>query len=110
MAKWADYLISGIWFTQIGNSKYVSHVMVHVDNGDTISTPGKKWTKDEAIAAIKNGKSFCTIRWNYNDAAWNIGAAVEYERVGGVEYLRTRKDASSADNLDNLLRMTTFGL
>jgi len=110
MAKWADYLISGIWLIGISNSRYISHVMVHIDNGDTINIPGKKWTKDEVIVAIKRGSSFCTVKWNYNKASWNQGAAVGYEKINGIEYLRTHPDANSADNLDNLLQMPSFGI
>jgi len=36
MAKWSDYLISGAWFAHIGPHKYVSHVMLHTDNGDSV--------------------------------------------------------------------------
>lgn len=109
MEKWADYLISGIWFSGTGTSKYVSHVMLHIDNGDSIAT-GLKKTKDEVISLITAKKTVMTIKWNYSSASWSSGAIVGTEKVNGVEYLRTHKDASVSDNLDNLLQMLSFGL
>ncbi len=110
MAKWADYLVSGVWFKEIGNSKYVSHVMLHEDLGDTVRIPGVKRTKDEVINLIKSNKAVYTIKWNYDSANWSKGAQVGYERINGVDYLRTHPDASVTDNLDNLLRMVSFGI
>jgi len=109
MAKWADYLISGIWFTERGNSKYISYVMLHEDLGDSVKT-GTKRTKDEVIALIKNYKTVCTIKWNYNSGSWSNGALVGYEKINGVEYLRTHPDPTQTDNLDNLLHMASFGI
>lgn len=102
MAKWADYLISGVWFS--GGTKNVSHVQIHVDNGDSIG-PGQKRSSAEVIASIKAGRTFKTIVWNYSSGAFNPGAEVGYVTEGGREYLRTHRDRTVTDNLDNMLNM-----
>ena len=106
MPKWADFLISGVWKTTANNSTYVSQVLLHQDLGESIS-PGVKRSKDEVIALIKNKRTVCTIRWSYPQ--WNEGALVGYEKINGVEYLRSHPDATVKDNIDNLLPMGKLG-
>ncbi|MDB4926326.1 DUF3892 domain-containing protein [Mucilaginibacter sp.] len=109
MAKWADYLISGAWFAETATSKYISHVMLHVDN-DEAGGVGHKRTKDEVIMLLKNNKTVCTIKWNYSDSSWSLGAWIGFESVDGIEYLRSHPDNSIANNLDNSLPMAAFGI
>ena len=109
MAKWADYLISAVKFSDKGGHHYISHVWLHEDTGDSVSS-GKEQTKDEVIKLIDKEKTIKTIRWNYQTAKWSQGAVVQTEKLDGVRYLRTHPDATKSDNLDNLLRLTTFGL
>lgn len=104
MAKWADYLISGIWISEVSNSKYISHVMLHKDT-DTTFEHGVKTGKDDVIRLIKAGRTVVSIKWDYVKATWVKGAAVTYENRLGVDYLRTVKDATVTDNLDNLISM-----
>ena len=105
MAKWADYLISGVWF--IPGTKIVGSVQVHVDNGDSVGA-GQKTTSAEVISAIKAGRSFKTIVWNYSSGAFNQGADVGYVTENGKQYLRTHRDGTVTDNLDNMLNMDTL--
>ena len=108
MAKWADLLISGVWFSQTPH-KHVSHVMLHTDNGENFSN-GVKKTRQEVVNLIKNGKTVNTIKWNYASANWSNGAKVEVINVGGVDYLRSHRDATTSDNIDNSIQMSVFGL
>ncbi len=108
MAKWADYLISAIQFTNRTAPLYF-HVMLHADNGNTVCS-GTKKTKDEIILLLDNGYKIKTTRWNYVSANWSEGAQVLTEARQNRRYLRTRPDASTADNLDNMLQMSSFGL
>lgn len=106
MAKWADYLISGIWFSDTPH-KHVSHVMLHTDS-DTDITRGTKHTKNEVIALIKKKQTVRTMTWNYTSGGWRGGALVGYESLASGEYLRTHKDATVTDNIDNLINMDWF--
>lgn len=108
MAKWADFLISGVWFSLFPH-KHVSHVMLHTDNDSTVSS-GTKKTRQDVVNLIKAGKLVHTIKWNYASASWSDGARVEIINIGGVDYLRTHKDATTSDNLDNSIDMSSFGI
>jgi hypothetical protein len=105
MSKWADYLISGVWFTTQNNSKRISHVMLHTDSDNTFEK-GIKTSESEVIKLLKNKKSVITITWNYPE--WRQGAEVTYETVQGQEYLRTGANATTKDNLDNSVDMHAF--
>ena len=104
MAKWADYLISGIWQTKTVNSTYISHVFIHVDTAQGFQ-PGKKISRPEVVALLKAGKTIKTMQWNYTKGTWNMGADVGRVTMGGIEYLRSHKDGTVNDNLDNLIPM-----
>lgn len=97
MAKWADYLISQVERTSSG---VVTRVMLHIDNGDTVGKIGVK-TKDEVINLLKKGHRVNTILWKY--PSWNNGAEVIYVRGSYGEYLRTNRNSTDEDNLDNLI-------
>eukprot|EP01012_Entosiphon_sulcatum_P051907 TRINITY_DN71291_c0_g1_i1.p1 TRINITY_DN71291_c0_g1~~TRINITY_DN71291_c0_g1_i1.p1 ORF type:complete len:106 (-),score=9.92 TRINITY_DN71291_c0_g1_i1:24-341(-) len=101
--KWADYVITGVW--KSGDN--ISYVMLHEDNGNTISSPGKKVSREDAIKLIKAGKTMVTAVWNYKEGNWSYGSQVGYVK-GTPEYLRSHKDSVVNDNLDNLLLMTNF--
>lgn len=97
MEKWADYLISHVKKDKDGE---ITHVLLHRDNGDTISAIGIK-TEAEIINIIKNGYSVKTILWGYPN--WNKGAIVEVVRGTYKEFIRTNRDKTEKDNLDNLI-------
>jgi hypothetical protein len=107
MAKWADYLISGVWFQQDENHRHVSYVNLHVDSDSNFGL-GKKTSKEDVIALIERGKTVKTIRWVYQNRSWNQGALVEVFHLNRKKYLRTVPDASESDNLDNMLPMDTL--
>ena len=100
MAKWADFLISGIW----QSDGRITHVALRPDNDDTVGSATKR-TEAYVIDLIKNKKTVKTIRWNYASAIWTEGALVTYEKVNGVEVLRTVPNTTKEDNLDNSFRM-----
>ncbi len=97
MAKWADYLISQVAKDANGN---ISKVLLHIDNGDSVSVIGVR-TKDEVIALLKKGYSVKTILWIY--PKWLEGANVHYVSEYSGEYLRTSRNTTDKDNLDNLI-------
>ena len=108
MANWADYLISGVYFaTRMNGAKYISHVQLHTQSDKGI-TDGIKIGKDEVIKSLKSGKTVRTILWNYSQGKFMLGADVGYvveEGTRGMEYLRTHRDKTVNDNLDNLIDM-----
>ncbi|MDR6158162.1 hypothetical protein QF023_001678 [Chryseobacterium sp. SLBN-27] len=97
MEKWADYLISHVERDSNGN---VLRVLLHIDNGDTV-LKGYVKTKDEVIDLLKKGFTVETTIWGY--PKWQRGAIVHYVRVGSYEYLRTNRNKTDKDNLDNLM-------
>lgn len=98
MSKWADYLVSGVFFITENNSRRISHVMLHVDS-DSGFKRGIKTSEAEVIKLIKAGKSIFTMTWNYPD--WHRGAEVTFEKTAFGEFLRTEKNSTIKDNLDN---------
>ena len=104
MAKYADYLISGVWFSTSGNSKRVTHVLLHKDDEKDFEK-GKKATEAEVIKLIDQGHSVVTVIWDYSKGLLKKGADVNYEKKGGEKILRTHKDRTVTDNLDNMLNM-----
>lgn len=97
MAKWADYLISHVSKDLNGN---VVKVLLHTDNGETISI-GVVKSKVEVINLLKNGYLIETTLWDY--PKWNRGAKLHYVKEGSNEYLRTNRNSTDRDNIDNLI-------
>lgn len=107
MAKWADYLISGVWKETHNNSTYISHVMLHQDSDTTIYM-GTKTSRADVVKLLNSGKIIKTITWNYNSASFQVGELVGTVTVNGVQYLRSHRDGKVTDNLDNLINMRFF--
>ncbi|WP_134385247.1 DUF3892 domain-containing protein [Flavobacterium psychrophilum] len=100
----ANYYITGVWKD---NQKRITDVMLHLINASgTFKTKGTKTNKKDVIHLIKNGKEIKTLVWDYPN--WSAGALVTYETVNNEEYLRSVKDASTKNNLDNSLTMECF--
>ena|ERR1035437_5958925 len=97
MAKWAAYLISHV---QKDSKGRITHVLLHTDNGDTVEA-GVIKSESEVIQKLKNGYTVKTILWGY--PSWNMGAEVSYVSNSSGEFLRTNRDKTEKDNLDNLL-------
>ena len=97
MGKWADYLISHVNRDSNGN---VVKVLLHTDYGETVSSGNVK-TKDEVIDLLKKGYSVETTLWGF--PKWQRGAKVHYIKEGSNEYLRTNRNSTDKDNLDNLI-------
>ena len=104
MAKWADYVITGIWLSD----EHISYVMLHEDHGDDINFPGQKYSREQAVKLLKSGKSIVTAEWNYEKSVWSRGAVVDYENRNNVDYLRTIKDGTVVNNLRKMIRMTYY--
>jgi hypothetical protein len=100
MEKWADYLISQVGFNSNGK---ISRVRVHKDNGDKITHQGI-YDVNQIISSIKSGYTYKTIVWNYKKKAWSEGAEIHIVK-DHLEYIRTDRDDTAVDNLENLIRL-----
>lgn len=97
MAKWADYLISHV---EKNSSGVITRVLLHKDN-DTNIDEGIVKTESEVIQLLKKGYTVMTTIWGY--PKWQKGAKVDYVKSIHGEYLRTDRDKTAKDNLDNML-------
>lgn len=98
MSKSANYVISGVWKDSNDN---ITHVMLHpVNEGDSWKI-GEKTSEASTITLLKNGNVIRTIVWDY--PGWNIKSKVTYVNRNGKEFLRSDANATTKDNLDNLI-------
>lgn len=104
MAKWADYLISGVWKDKDGR---ITDVMLHEDSENHFFK-GKKTEVATVIGLIKSGKKIITITWNYPSrySATSVKIVDEF----GREYLRIISNETEKDTLDNSIRMEYFNV
>lgn len=98
MAKWADKLIYEVRFNAARTHIDRIHYRIHTATG--ISADAWELTREEVVAQLKSGVTFCTIIWR--DPKWYCGAMVYIFPVGGEEFIKTVADRSKEDNLDNL--------
>lgn len=104
MSKVADFFITGVWKD---SQKRITDVMLHAVNDDgSFKSRGSKTSRMAVIALLKNKKTVMTLTWGYPN--WNPGANVNYENVGGQEFLRTVSNSDRKDNLDNSLPFDQF--
>ncbi len=98
MTKWADYCISEVRYNK--DETHIVEVVVHIDKGDTISS-ASKWEREDVVSAIENGKTFVTIKKDAN-GKWKKGQDVHVIIVNDEKYIRTDKNSTASDNLENL--------
>lgn len=98
MEKWAVYLISSV--TLNTRKTHIENVVAHPDNGTTVGA-GTTWSRAQVVAAIERGTTFATI-YKTAEGKWTFGAQVEIVVVHGEKFIRTDRDATTADNLGSL--------
>lgn len=96
--KWSDYCISAVRFNLAHT--HIDAVRVHQHLGDSLGT-GVLWSRQQVITAIESRFTFTTVVAG-SDGKWYRGADVNIVYVGSEKYLRTDRNQSRADNLDNL--------
>ena len=96
--KWADYLISKVRYND--KHTHITHVYVHVDKGDTVGG-GVSETRQLVVNKIDSGYTFYTI-FIGDDGKWKKGQKVVKDRVNNIDYITTRANGTSKDNLENL--------
>jgi Protein of unknown function (DUF3892) len=99
MAKWADYLISGVHYTITDKKISISHVHVHEFKNDSVGGV-LTLTRGEIINKIDNHNTFKTIF--KNDGQWEPGEDVRKVKTHIYYYLRTDSNNKEEDNLGDL--------
>ena len=100
MAKWADYLISGVRYSNSYGSKRISDLRVHTDGESSVGA-SSTWSKDRVVASIRSRNSFKTI-YKGADGNWKKGEDVRVVIINYRDYLRTDANNIEEDNLGNL--------
>lgn len=103
MAKSADFFISGVWKDA---NESITYLHIHKVNDNNSFQQGIKQSKSDVIGLINKGYGIMTIVWGY--PSWNLGAKVEIVKSPFGDYLRTNRDKTAKDNLDNLIGMIPF--
>ena len=92
------YYISQVKKNQNG---VVTDVMLHYSDGQTLSSIGVR-NVAFVVQLIASNNSVYTMLWGY--PKWQTGAEVTVVRsAGGQGYLRTNRNPTDRDNLDNLI-------
>lgn len=97
MSKWADYLITGVRYNE--EHTFIIVAELRKDKGGTVGNPQNR-SREFIIYAIENGTTFVTAI--ESKSGWLKGADVGILTVDDVEYIRTDKNETKRDNLENL--------
>ena len=98
MAKWADYVITEVKFN--AKHTHIDKVRAREDNGETLES-AQEYARQDVVKAINKGTTFVTAFKN-NDGKWNKGEDVFVIEINGADYIKTKRDNTANDNLDNL--------
>jgi hypothetical protein len=90
------------------NNGRIQRILIHTPLSAGILSKGSIVTESAAISMYNRGDRFATSNWNYFDAKWKEGQAVEPVRNGQSYYLRSVLDKKVTNNLDNLLPLSAF--
>lgn len=99
MAKWADFLISGVKFNDLRT--HIESLEVREDLGETVGSPNMI-ARLKVVENIEKGITYMTIFRNSTTNKWDAGQEVRIIVVDNQKYLRTDRDKTPKDNLDNL--------
>jgi len=98
MAKWADYGISEVRYNS--EHTHIDKVKVHEDKGESIGS-GEEWFRTKVVSALERDTTFVTIL-KKKDGTWRKGQEVHVVTIHGVKYIRTDKNQTTTDNLEDL--------
>ncbi len=99
MARWADYVITGVRFSTIGT--HIDQVEVADDGDERIGTKRYE-TRATVIANLRAKKTYVTAPPSVGKPGVDKGASVNVVVVNGVESVRSDANRAARDNLDNL--------
>ena len=99
MSQGYSYYVSAVEYNS--DNTHIAKLRVHAVTADkTFNAAGQELTRPQVIDLIKKGKTFASITKGTGDR-WTIGAKLEIVAVT-TEYLKTKNDTSTKDNLENL--------
>ena len=101
MGKWADYLVSGIKYSDSGYNKQLSELYIQIDEGASAGSL-ISCSKAEIIKMIEQGCSFITIH-QIDEEIWEKGKPIKRIEIGDQIYLRTDSNNLREDNLGNFV-------
>jgi hypothetical protein len=99
MPKSCDYYISEAFFNP--ERTHIVSVKTHLVHDDNTSEVGVIVPRETVVQNIERGVSYMVVY--LVNGKWQLGAKVEIYNHEGTKYLRTDKDATQRDNLDNLM-------
>lgn len=99
MTEWGDYGISAVRYD---GETHIDQVRVHKNNNGKVDN-SEIWPRRDIIAALRMNFELITLIDN-DQGQWVKGAKVIIDDVDGTDYIKTVKDSTTRDNLDNLPR------
>ena len=97
MVDKVDYWISEVCY----KDNHIESVRIYKDS-EVVYGLEKTWTVTTVIDTINKGYNIGTII--KKEGRWCAGAIIEVVNIDGTECIRTDKDSSAEDNLENLPR------
>lgn len=93
-----DYYVSAVEYSS--DDSHIAKLKVHPYGPEKTLKPSLIMTRPEVIELIKKNKIFSTMTKNSN-GDWIPGSPLEVIPVT-TDYLKTKKDSSTRDNLENV--------
>lgn len=95
MVDKVDYWISEVCY----KDNHIESVRIYKDN-EVVYGLEETWTVTSVIDTINEGNNISTMI--KKNGRWCAGAKVEVVDLKGTNYIRTDRDSSAKDNLENL--------
>ena len=98
MKRWADY---GIWGVRYDDERtHIVKVRVREDLGEQFGE-AEEWSRNQVVSAIEDGTSFVTVA-RTDEGRLRKGQRVHTVIVNETKYIRTDRNQTASDNLENL--------
>ena len=98
MNKWADYMISAVRYDS--SHEKIESVRTHEDEGDKMGI-GYYESRQKVVSNIEKGFTYSTVT-KRADGRFNRGEEIHIIEVDCTKYIRTDRNKTNKDNLENL--------
>ena len=99
MAKWADFLITKVRYSN--DKEFITKVEVNEDLGNGVG-PVYEEERIKVVENLKMGRSYCTAPMDKGTMRLLRGEMVGIVIIDGLEFIRTDKNQTGMDNLGEL--------